>query len=93
MRYSFPALLAAADHCKSAAGQVSGTHDELKGRVQTMAASWDGDAQGEYLKRQKQWDDATTDMVSLLGQIERALRASAESMQGREKANAAKFAV
>jgi len=91
IRYNFPVLLSAADSCASNVKRLSGDLDGLKQRLQPLLSTWDGDAKQAYYTRQSQWESAANDLRDLLGQIERALRASAEKMQSREAANKTKF--
>ncbi|MGW0434915.1 WXG100 family type VII secretion target [Micromonospora sp. NPDC003197] len=91
IRYNFPALQMAADNCAGASKNLNGELEGLKQGIQPLLASWEGEAQAEYYRRQNDWEAAANDLRSLLDRIEKALRESAIKMQQRESANKAKF--
>lgn len=91
IKYNFPALLQAADDCKSAVGNLNSELTTLEGNIKNLVATWEGDAQAAYHTRQTEWKSAADDLSLLLGKIEKALRESAMKMQERERANKAKF--
>ncbi|MDG4762748.1 WXG100 family type VII secretion target [Solwaraspora sp. WMMD406] len=91
IRYNFAALNGAADNCKNASGNMVAELDNLKTGIQPLVATWEGDAQEAYLRRQTEWEAAADSLKDLLGRIENALRESAIRMQAREAANRTKF--
>jgi len=91
IRYNFPALTSAADSCNAASRNMMSELEGLKSGIQPLLATWDGEAQTAYLRRQTEWESAANDLKDLLSRIENALRESAIRMQAREAANRAKF--
>jgi WXG100 family type VII secretion target len=65
---------------------LEGNLAELGGFVASVTANWEGDEQGIYRGVQNQWDNAATEIKSILAQVKSALGQTTESvdtMRGR----------
>ena len=71
----------AADHCKSAGGEIQGQFDTLVGQLRKLTDSWDGAAKDQWHDRQQEWNKALEDMNSLLARIAIALPEIADGYQ------------
>lgn len=91
IKYNFPQLDAAADHCGSAVRNLTAELDNLEKNVSNLIGTWSGTAKDAYIARQKEWDNAADGLKVLLTGIEQALRESSAKMKAREAANKAKF--
>ncbi|GHF88364.1 WXG100 family type VII secretion target [Amycolatopsis bartoniae] len=71
----------AADHCKSAGGEIQSQFETLEHQLKKLIDGWTGDAMDQWHARQQEWNKALEDMNSLLARIAIALPEIADGYQ------------
>jgi 6 kDa early secretory antigenic target len=89
IKVTFGALEAARTDVAGTAARISGRLDDLRRAVTPLAASWDGQAAGEYRQWQRVWDASAADLVRILTEVGRALGDAEAGYRATESANAA----
>jgi early secretory antigenic target protein ESAT-6 len=87
MLVTFGAINEAAMDTDSIATQIAQQLSDLKAYVAPLAASWSGEAAGDFQALQAKWDTSANDLNQVLRQISQALRIAGEQYQATEKAN------
>jgi early secretory antigenic target protein ESAT-6 len=87
IKVTFGALEAAQGDVTATADRIAGQLAELQRYLAPLVASWEGQAATEYQAKQRRWDDAATDLATVLKQIGAALGAANESYRQVEKSN------
>ncbi len=65
--------------------------EDLRRFLQPMVSSWTGRAAEDYQSKQRQWDQAATDLDQVLAQIGTALGQANQNYQQAERANAQRW--
>ncbi|MFH5206649.1 WXG100 family type VII secretion target [Antrihabitans spumae] len=90
--YKFGEIDAMSDSLRSRSVALNETHDELKGYVAALAATWEGQAQANYQSVQRDWDQAHQQLVEVLNKIANVVRDGNSGMQATEGREAMKWA-
>ena len=91
VKVSFAELMNASGSITSAAGQIQGQLDDLRGRVTKVMAEYEGEAAAAYRQAQDQWDKSAADLQAVLSSIGIAVRDAGEAYQAAESANARRW--
>ena len=66
---SFSALQSAESQLSSNLSALRARLDQLTAELQPLVQTWSGDAQAAYLVQKQQWEQAATDLATMLGAI------------------------
>jgi 6 kDa early secretory antigenic target len=87
-------LLVHAETLSSASENVAAAHNELNIKLNDLRTllhpltqTWTGQAAADYQERQRQWDQAQTDLNEVLQQIGKVLEVAQEQYGDAERAN------
>lgn len=87
-------LLVHAETLSSASENVTAAHNELNIKLNDLRTllhpltqTWTGQAAADYQERQRQWDQAQTDLNEVLQQIGKVLEIAQEQYGDAERAN------
>lgn len=80
IRYGFGGISGAADDIRSTSSSINGLLDDLKGRIQPMVATWEGDSSEAYQDAQLQWDTAASELNTILNTIADTVSAGNDRM-------------
>jgi 6 kDa early secretory antigenic target len=87
-------LLVHAETLSSASENVAAAHNELNIKLNDLRTllhpltqTWTGQAAADYQERQRQWDQAQTDLNEVLQQIGKVLEIAQEQYGDAERAN------
>jgi len=87
-------LLVHAETLSTASQNVASAHNELNTKLhdlrtllQPMTQTWTGQAAQDYQARQRQWDQAQTDLNEVLQQIGKVLEVAQQQYSEAERAN------
>ncbi|NUT35790.1 MAG: WXG100 family type VII secretion target [Hamadaea sp.] len=89
---NFAAMQQASGDIQSALGKLNGSLDTLEADAAKLVATWGGEAQEAYSRRQAQWRQAAQDLSQMLNDIKGALDESASNYHTTEKKNTGMFA-
>ncbi|MGR8007916.1 WXG100 family type VII secretion target [Streptomyces hypolithicus] len=85
---NYATITNASTDVKSTAGRIKQQLDDVEAAVKRVAASWEGEAQEGYQRKQREWDKTAASLHATLLKISTALQSSAENYQATEKSNA-----
>ena len=85
---NYATITNASTDVKSTAGRIKQQLDDLEAAVKRVAATWEGEAQEGYQRKQREWDQTAQDLHSTLLKIATALQNAADNYQATEKSNA-----
>ncbi|QCB27735.1 WXG100 family type VII secretion target [Corynebacterium endometrii] len=80
IKYNFAAIEGAAGDIKSTSGRINGLLQDLKGDIQPMTATWEGDSATAYIAAQQKWDNAAAELNTVLATISTTLSDSNSAM-------------
>ena len=89
---TFSAISAAEGDVAATSQSINGQLDDLKAYLAPMVATWTGTAAENYQAKQRQWDEAATELNAILAQIGRALGTAGEDFASAESSNASIWA-
>ncbi|NUO58959.1 MAG: WXG100 family type VII secretion target [Hamadaea sp.] len=89
---NFASMQQAAGDIQSALTKLNGSLDTLESDAGKLVATWAGEAQEAYSRRQAQWRAASRDLSQMLQDIKGALEESASHYHSTEKKNTGLFA-
>lgn len=89
---NFAAMQQASGDISSALSKLRGSLDTLEADANKLVATWGGEAQEAYSRRQAQWRQASQDLAQMLNDIKGALDESASNYHSTEKKNTGMFA-
>ncbi|MGD9528940.1 WXG100 family type VII secretion target [Pseudonocardia sp.] len=92
IKVTFAELANAQTSLAGAAGRMNSQLDDLRGYLQPLVATWQGQAAERYAEAQRRWDAAAADLTAVLARIGGAVGAANDSYQEVERANAARWA-
>jgi WXG100 family type VII secretion target len=84
---TFGAINEAAMDADSIATQIAQQLSDLKAYVAPLAATWSGEAAGDFQALQAKWDTSANDLNQVLRQISQALRVAGEQYRATENSN------
>lgn len=73
IRYSFGEIAAAAEDIRSTSASINGLLEDLKGRIQPMVSTWEGESSDAYQQSQRKWDHAAEELNQILATIAQAV--------------------
>ncbi|WP_327353060.1 WXG100 family type VII secretion target [Streptomyces sp. NBC_01304] len=85
---NYSTIINASQDVRSTAGKIKGQLDDIESAVKAVAATWEGEAQEGYQRKQKEWDTTAADLHQTLLKIATALQNSADAYKATETANA-----
>ncbi|MDG4856947.1 WXG100 family type VII secretion target [Streptomyces sp. T-3] len=85
---NYATITNASQDVRSTAGKIKSQLDDIESAVKAVAATWEGEAQEGYQRKQKEWDTTAADLHQTLLKIATALQNSADAYRSTEKANA-----
>ncbi|MEU6147599.1 WXG100 family type VII secretion target [Streptomyces sp. NPDC047081] len=86
---NYATITNASTDVRSTAGRIKQQLEDLEASVKRVAATWEGEAQEGYQRKQREWDQTAQDLHSTLLKISTALQNAADNYQSTEKSNAA----
>lgn len=92
IKVTFGEIANAQQSVSATSQQINAQLDDLKRSLQPMVTTWQGQAQEDYLAKQRQWDTAAADLNQVLRQISVALGHANDGYQQTERANASRWA-
>ncbi|OEJ24719.1 hypothetical protein AR457_09560 [Streptomyces agglomeratus] len=85
---NYATITNASTDVKNTAGRIKQQLDDVEAAVRRVAATWEGEAQEGYQRKQRDWDKTAANLHATLMKIAAALQNSAEAYQATEKSNA-----
>ncbi|MGW7054722.1 WXG100 family type VII secretion target [Streptomyces sp. NPDC054887] len=85
---NYATITNASTDVKNTAGRIKQQLDDVEAAVRRVAATWEGEAQEGYQRKQREWDKTAANLHATLMKIAAALQSSAENYQATEKSNA-----
>ncbi|MGW7197296.1 WXG100 family type VII secretion target [Streptomyces chryseus] len=85
---NYATITNASTDVKNTAGRIKQQLDDVEAAVRRVAATWEGEAQEGYQRKQRDWDKTAANLHATLMKIAAALQNSAENYQATEKSNA-----
>jgi len=89
---NFASMQQASGDISAALSKLNGSLDTLESDAAKLVATWEGNAQEAYSRRQAQWRAAAQDLSQMLNDIKGALDESASHYDSTEKKNTGLFA-
>ncbi|MBK3644350.1 MULTISPECIES: WXG100 family type VII secretion target [Streptomyces] len=86
---NYATITNASTDVRTTAGRIKQQLEDLEASVKRVAATWEGEAQEGYQRKQREWDQTAQDLHSTLLKISTALQNAADNYQATEKSNAA----
>ncbi|ALV32968.1 WXG100 family type VII secretion target [Streptomyces sp. NPDC101209] len=86
---NYATITNASTDVRTTAGRIKQQLEDLEASVKRVAATWEGEAQEGYQRKQREWDQTAQDLHSTLLKIATALQNAADNYQATEKSNAA----
>ncbi|WKD59806.1 WXG100 family type VII secretion target [Corynebacterium caspium] len=91
IRYQFSAISAAATDINGTSGRINHLLEDLKGLLNPMVSTWEGDAAVAYNAAQAKWDRSAAELNEILGAISRTVAQGNEQMSDINRAAAASW--
>jgi len=91
LRVGYEALDQMAANILNKGAAVDDKLNAMEGRMQSRMQEWSGDDQVAYRAAKQEWDKSMKEMLTVLGDIARAVNLSKEEYQAAEKHNASRF--
>lgn len=91
IKASFAEIAAAASQISGASKTIDQLNDDLKGKVTSTLANWDGASGEAYNEAQRKWDAASADLNAVLAAIGTAVQQASEAYQQAEQSNTARW--
>ena len=85
---TFSAIQAAQSDVSTTSTNINSELSDLKAFLAPMVATWSGTAAENYQAKQRQWDEAATELNNILAQIGRALGSAGDDFATAESSNA-----
>ncbi|MER5452211.1 WXG100 family type VII secretion target [Streptomyces sp. NPDC002766] len=85
---NYATITNASTDVRTTAGRIKQQLEDLEASVKRVAATWEGEAQEGYQRKQREWDQTAQDLHSTLLKIATALQNAADNYQATEKSNA-----
>ena len=80
IKYQFGAIEATAGDINATSGRINALLDDLKGQLQPMVATWEGDSALAYQEAQAKWDRSAAELNTILATISRTVSQGNERM-------------
>lgn len=91
IKATFGEIAGAASTIASASKAIDDLNDQLRAKVTSTLAGWDGAAGESYQEAQKRWDGASEDLNRVLASIGVAVQQASEAYQQAEQTNAGRW--
>ena len=91
IQVTFAEVANAASQISSAAKSVDQQLDDLRSKVSSTLAGYEGDAAAQYQAAQDKWDKAAADLQAVLAAIGTAVQQAGEAYETSERQNAARW--
>lgn len=91
IKATFGEISAAASTITSSSKAIDDLNDQLRNKVTSTLANWEGSAGEAYQGAQKAWDSASEDLNRVLASIGVAVQQASEAYQQAEQTNAGRW--
>jgi len=91
MKYGFGAIESLASDIQQQSTAIGGTLEDLRSRINSLAGSWQGDAQASFTQLKNNWDSAANDINAVMARISTAVQTTAQDARATESKNAGRF--
>lgn len=91
IKAGFAEISEAANQIASASKQIDDLNEQLRAKVTSTLAGWEGESAAAYQVSQKSWDEASDDLNRVLASIGVAVQQASEAYANAEKQNSARW--
>lgn len=91
IKATFGEIAAAASTIANSSKRIDQLNDDLRTKVTSTLAGWEGNAGEAYQGAQKRWDDSSEDLNRVLASIGVAVQQASEAYQQAEQTNATRW--